>query len=113
MRASPLGRVEQRLESGAQLGRESRGPRTVDQPHIDQIPQVYAVLVAERGEFDADQGFKREHLKAIPVLGLGDVRIRNRLVCPYFLLSEDDVHGITRLATGPVQKEVDSRGAPM
>src|SRR5262249_8051927 len=53
---SILRSIDQQLESRRQLGRQALDPRGIEQPNLQQIADMSAVLVSKRRQLDLHQG---------------------------------------------------------
>src|SRR4051812_34170639 len=63
--SSAAGRLEQRIQSIGQGGRQLREPGIVKQPDIDQIAKVDAIFIAKCSQLDLDQRLQRENAKLL------------------------------------------------
>jgi hypothetical protein len=83
-------------------------PRVINQPDVDQVPKVRAVLVSEGGELDSDQGIQREHAEDTSVFGFGDIRIGKRLPGANKLIGKKHMYRIAWLGIGMIEEDINA-----
>ena len=98
---SPLGVIEHRLQSLTQRRRDARNPTFIDESDSDQIANVYAILVAEGGQFHPHECIERCQTKVRRDFRLFDTGARKLVVQPHSLVGEYDVNRVSRLGVGP------------
>ena len=84
-----------------QFRRKGRAPTRVDQPDVEQVAQVRAILVAEGRQLDPHQRLQRKHAERPGLLGLAHVRVRQHFLRPDLLPREDDMDRVALFACGP------------
>src|SRR5262249_58746234 len=92
---SAAGFGKQSIKTLSDLLRQILEEITIDQPHVDEIAEMYPVLIAVGQEFHEDQGGQGDDLRArFDSLSLVDGRRRQRILGTDFFASPYQVDGL-------------------
>ncbi len=98
--------LDERLQSGPEGRWQRRNPASVDEPDIQQVAQVRAVLIAKRGEFDLHECSQFEHADVAKVAGVLNSGVGQGFPRSDGLVRERKVHAGARAACRTIEKHI-------
>ena len=98
------------LEPPAERLRQAAHGGGVDQPHVDHVAKVNAILQAKRRELHHDQPIEAHDPIALERFCGREVGGWHRILRLHPLPGEEDVHRLAGLAVGAVDEGIDANG---